>query len=275
MLQNEFYHIKNHTAFDGIDVIDAQFIETSFGKHAHSEYVISLVEKGVKQFFHKGKTHTAGVGAISVISPDEIHTGNKGQWQGWRYKAIYPTEEHISNIYYEIYSRNGLPTFKDSVIIDSRFQSYMQMLFSKMNSHTEQLEIEIYLELILVKMIMRYGSVNLSPIKEADAKSNIQRVRDFLADHYTKKVSLDDLSALSGVNKYHLIHEFKRYFGSTPHQFQIQQRISNSQMMLKQGIKPIDVALCCGFHDQSHFHKAFVSAMGVTPSMYQRQFFTR
>ncbi|WP_418138459.1 helix-turn-helix domain-containing protein [Marinomonas sp. RS-M-Aa-14] len=44
---------------------------------------------------------------------------------------------------------------------------------------------------------------------------------------------------------------------------------------LKRGFSSVDIALNCGFHDQSHFTKAFFSAMGITPTAYQKQFFTR
>ncbi|GAL31728.1 transcriptional regulator AraC family [Vibrio maritimus] len=89
MSKEEFCHLASFEAFDGMDVINAQFVDTTFGKHAHGEFVITLVDAGVQQFFHKGATHNAISGDICVISPDEIHTGSKGCEQGWRYRGIY------------------------------------------------------------------------------------------------------------------------------------------------------------------------------------------
>ncbi|GAL31727.1 transcriptional regulator AraC family [Vibrio maritimus] len=151
----------------------------------------------------------------------------------------------------------------------------MHLLLSTIHSGGEQLEVESHLELLLVKMILQYGSSRLANTDGLDAKSNIIIARDYLADYCTNKVSLDELATLTGVSKYHLIHEFKRHFGVTPHQFQVQQRVCYSKSLLKAGHKPIDVAVACGFHDQSHFHKTFVSAMGINPKTYQQQFFTR
>lgn len=275
MFQDEFCHIHSTHAFEGLDVIDAQFTDTVFGKHAHSEYVISIVDRGIKQFYHKGKTHNAGAGDISIVSPDEIHTGNKGHADGWKYRAIYPTEQQIKDIYYEVYGQNGLPTFKDSVIQNPRLEQQMQLLLSKIQNTDALLESEVHLELLLVKMMLQYGSVKRTPAHNGQALSNVLLARDFLADNYRERVPLDNLANLAGVSKYHLINEFKRHFGLTPHQYQIQQRLSHSKTLLKSGAKPVEIAMHCGFHDQSHFHKAFVSSMGVTPTIYQQQFFTR
>ncbi|NMS64218.1 AraC family transcriptional regulator, partial [Vibrio parahaemolyticus] len=40
--------------------------------------------------------------------------------------------------------------------------------------------------------------------------------------------------------------------------------------LLKMGQKISDVAQECGFHDQSHLHRHFKKAMGVTPGQYVR-----
>lgn len=275
MSKQEFCHLASFKGCDGMDVINAQFVDTTFGKHAHGEFVITVVDAGVQRFFHKGATHNASTGDICIVSPDEIHTGSKGCEYGWRYRGIYPSERQVRDIYKEIYGKDGLPTFRNSMVSDVRLKQQMDLLFTTINNGSEPLEAEIHLELFLIKMILQYGSVGCANLDNSDAKSNIMTARDYLADNCTKKVVLDDLVQLTGISKYHLIHEFKRHLGVTPHQFLVQQRIDHSKSLLKAGNKPIDVATACGFHDQSHFHKTFLGAMGITPTNYRQQFFTR
>ena len=50
-----------------------------------------------------------------------------------------------------------------------------------------------------------------------------------------------------------------------------QQRLHKSKSLLRQGNKVVDVATDIGFYDQSHFHRHFKKANGVTPSRYARQ----
>jgi transcriptional regulator GlxA family with amidase domain len=42
--------------------------------------------------------------------------------------------------------------------------------------------------------------------------------------------------------------------------------------MLRQGVEPAEVALECGFFDQSHLHRHFRAITAVTPGEYQRNF---
>ena len=78
MNDNEFCHITTENTLESVDVLKAHFKDTVFGRHSHSEFVISLVEQGAKKFHHKGMTHIAKKGAISIVSPDELHDGEKG-----------------------------------------------------------------------------------------------------------------------------------------------------------------------------------------------------
>ncbi|MDF5029677.1 helix-turn-helix transcriptional regulator, partial [Vibrio parahaemolyticus] len=75
---------------------------------------------------------------------------------------------------------------------------------------------------------------------------------------------------LSGLSPFHLLREFQKQFGFPPHAYQIQQRLRMAKKLLKMGQKISDVAQECGFHDQSHLHRHFKKAMGVTPGQYVR-----
>ena len=73
---------------------------------------------------------------------------------------------------------------------------------------------------------------------------------------------------MAGLSACHLLRKFQKYFGLPPHTYQIQNRIKRAKKLLQQGSKILDVALDSGFHDQSHFHRHFKRAMGVTPGTY-------
>ncbi|WP_258001471.1 helix-turn-helix domain-containing protein, partial [Fischerella thermalis] len=63
----------------------------------------------------------------------------------------------------------------------------------------------------------------------------------------------------------------KQSMGIAPYQYVIQQRVEKSKQLLKQGKVTItDIALQCGFANQSHFTKHFRQITGVTPKAYQQ-----
>lgn len=83
-------------------------------------------------------------------------------------------------------------------------------------------------------------------------------------------VSIEDMSNEISVSSFHMIRQFKKEVGLTPHQFQIQCRIRKAQKMLLCDRTIAEVALDAGFCDQSHFIKCFKKIVGMTPASYQK-----
>jgi AraC-like DNA-binding protein len=93
---------------------------------------------------------------------------------------------------------------------------------------------------------------------------------DFLREHYQDPVDLEDLSALTGLSRFVLVHAFTHQFGIPPHAYQIRIRIEQSRILLEGGVPPGQVAAEVGFSDQSHFHRHFKHILQVTPGEYVR-----
>jgi AraC family transcriptional regulator len=95
-------------------------------------------------------------------------------------------------------------------------------------------------------------------------------VCDFMADHLAEDISLDDLAELTGLTSKHFARAFKQSTGLPPHRFLIVQRIEAAKRRLTDGkISLADVALACGFADQSHFTATFRRIVGVPPAIWR------
>lgn len=101
-------------------------------------------------------------------------------------------------------------------------------------------------------------------------RRQLQRVRDFIVDHFDEHVMLDDLMAISGLSRFHLIRSFAQRYGVPPHQFQIRVRVERARVLLRAG-HATEIAATVGFTDQSHLIRHFKRVVGVTPAAYQRQ----
>ena len=93
--------------------------------------------------------------------------------------------------------------------------------------------------------------------------------REYLADNVAEKVSLEELSGVAGVSRYHLLRLFKNGTGLPPHAFQTQLRVERAKVLLRKGWAPVQVAMETGFADQSHFTHKFRQFTGITPRQYQ------
>jgi PAS domain S-box-containing protein len=89
--------------------------------------------------------------------------------------------------------------------------------------------------------------------------------------HFEETLRLDSLANLCGLSVYQFEQRMKKVFQLTAGQFINKTRIDAACRMLKSGESPIaDIALACGFSDQSAFTRQFKATAGLTPSEYRR-----
>jgi AraC-like DNA-binding protein len=93
-------------------------------------------------------------------------------------------------------------------------------------------------------------------------------IEDCYADG--RRISLVSLAAEAGVTPFHLVREFTRAVGLSPHRYVTQTRIRRARTLLAAGMSPSFVAASTGFADQSHLTTQFRRYVGTTPAAYQR-----
>jgi AraC family transcriptional regulator len=93
------------------------------------------------------------------------------------------------------------------------------------------------------------------------------RLRDFLAAHCEEPLELCRLVEVAGRHPAHISRAFRRYFGKSITQFVRERRLQRAAELLRNEEAPLaQIALECGFCDQSHFTNVFRHYAGITPS---------
>lgn len=96
-------------------------------------------------------------------------------------------------------------------------------------------------------------------------------VRDYVHEHLGENITLDDLAASVALSRYHFARCFRASTGTTPHEYVLQQRVAKAQTLLTRTNYPLpDIAVNCGFADQSHLSRVFKKYTGVPPGHYRR-----
>ncbi|RTL32142.1 MAG: AraC family transcriptional regulator [Burkholderiales bacterium] len=105
------------------------------------------------------------------------------------------------------------------------------------------------------------------PIKVSDTRCQYRPYRavEYLRAHFHDKVSLVDLAQVCQTNPYTLLRQFKQAFGMAPHDYLLAYRIFRAKQYLQSGLPCAEVALLCGFSDQSHLSRRFKQRLGVSP----------
>jgi AraC family transcriptional regulator len=118
-----------------------------------------------------------------------------------------------------------------------------------------------------------YGGMQ-PPIRRAfGGLTRIQerRAKELLTRSIAGDVPLSDLARECGLSLTSFSRAFRKTVGIPPHRWVIQQRIELAKTLLRGDAKSLaEIALECGFSDQSHFTRFFTAAVGVSPGFWRQ-----
>jgi AraC family transcriptional regulator len=102
------------------------------------------------------------------------------------------------------------------------------------------------------------------------APSWLRTVRSYLHASFASSPRLAKIAAVGGVHPVHLCREFRKHYRMTVGDFIRCLRVEHAcKLLAKPGCDLSQVALDCGFADQSHFCAVFRKLTGTTPARFR------
>lgn len=99
----------------------------------------------------------------------------------------------------------------------------------------------------------------------------VTKINELLHDQFDQPLSLQGIAAALDLHWAHLSREFPRYFHCTFGAYVRKIRLEKSLALLRnKNLSLTDIALRCGFADQSHFNRCFIEFCGVTPKTFRK-----
>jgi AraC-like DNA-binding protein len=98
----------------------------------------------------------------------------------------------------------------------------------------------------------------------------LRRVREYIDAHLAENIELEALANTAGLSRCHFARAFKQSLGTAPHCYLMQRRLERARQLIAETELPLaQIALECGFSDQSHFSRRFLQYVGVTPRSFR------
>lgn len=231
----------------GVEYVYCNHSRTSYLEHNHvSVYTITLLLSGELMLVKQNNQYKLEPNMLFIIKPYESHS------------------LLLKSNYYDMMSvcinkniiDNGYINELKAVIIKD-----MDYFISKRILDSEQ----------VLLILDSLDKVNLIK-KEVYRQVNINLLLGLIEGNPENTLNIDQMSEKTNISKYHLIREFKKEVGLTPHKFQVQNRIRKSQHLINNKYSIIEAGLIAGFYDQSHFIRYFKNIVGITPTEYRKSY---
>lgn len=128
------------------------------------------------------------------------------------------------------------------------------------------------LGIILNQNLYRVNTIDRT---SAERITSIKNVLAYISENYYNSISLDTLSKIAGMNPKYFCRYFRNITNRTPIDYLNYYRIECACEMLSTKNTSIkQVAISCGFNDESYFIKTFHKYKGTTPKQFVDSQFT-
>ncbi len=254
--------------------------EDSFHSHDHLEMAFILSGEG-RYRFEEGICQVRE-GDLLILNPGVKHQSIACP------EAEIPTTEFFVgalDIQLEGYPPNFLPVPDGGHVIHTSGE-LRQKLFricSSMEAENAVCRQGRYfmLKAYLVQLLLLVIREQCSPVERmegyafesANKKYVVEQIVGFFEDHYSEKISLDQIAENMYLSPFYVSKIFKSETGDTPIRHLINIRLERAKELLEAGYEGSiqEVAAKVGYDDAYHFSKLFKKHYGITPTQARKK----
>jgi AraC-like DNA-binding protein len=266
---------KRTACFDNDLKIEAYHFEgimQKFPNHFHEYYVVGFVAGGSRFLICKNNEYTINNGDLVIFNPLDNHSCEQADDKALDWRCLNIEKDVMYRMAKEITGIDNLPIFTATVVCQSEAIPILRDLHDMIMERKTGFCKEEKFYILIEQLLTNHTASMIDTLSQTSRE--IQAACDYMENNYTELITLDDLSKISGLNKYTLIRNFTMQRGITPYQYLSTIRVNKAKKLLETGISPMEAAMQTGFTDQSHFTKFFKNFIGLTPKLYQNIFNT-
>lgn len=123
-----------------------------------------------------------------------------------------------------------------------------------------------------IHLAQTYGELRgEQPLRGGLAPWQLRRARELMLAKLSEGVGLAELAGECGLSASYFARAFRHSVGVTAHRWLMNERVERAKDLLRYSALPVaEIAVACGFTDQSHFTRAFAFREGHPPARWRR-----
>ncbi len=240
-----------------------------FKAHMHKTFSVGAIDHGSVIYQVEGQSAILRPGSLALINPEKLHSCNPAESCRRSYYMLHLDVDWCLKLQQSLWELQYFSPVNAILLEDGAvYRKYIHTMNLFMNGG-ELLEKEQKLAELVEAIFVQ---VCQPATKRNSPSQQIEQLKLQLSMDLQRDLSMQQLSTTVGANPYTLLRHFKAATGLTPHAYRLNCKIERARKLLQKGVELSQVALDCGFFDQSHFHRHFKAQTTVTPREYQINF---
>ncbi|MGL1893064.1 MAG: AraC family transcriptional regulator [Spirochaetaceae bacterium] len=257
-------------------------LDTPAHWHNHSE--IFFLKKGSCSVYIDGDVIQCNKGDILFIPPDSLHCYIADKTAEYYAMVVgsslfdsMKNDKHFNTIVTPFITK----MIQTPIYIDSNSQTYLEFRQLIENIIVENNRRNIGFELLLkmeickfftnIKRTFKNLEKELSP-KENMVVIKMKSVVKYISNHYSEKITINDMATLSNMSNQHFCRIFKSYTGTTLIEYITELRLEKANFLLKETNLPITtIPELTGFCNSNYFARIYKRKYTCTPSFTRKR----
>jgi AraC-like DNA-binding protein len=250
--------LSRSQAVSGAELYDGEDIETfATDWHFHEGWQFVALTKGERHYQFRHGSVIAKPGHLIILPPRLVHKARCIARGNTSFKIATLPEVSIDAGAASAAISQSTPRLVDA------FVSVFRMLRSA-NHGKAKATILYRLREILAESVSTAGAGS------STIPAPLLQIESYMLDRLDQVPSLDLLSSLVGLSRYHFAHTFSKHVGLSPLAFHSRARLMQARQLIAQGWSLAETSAHLKFSDQSHFGRHFRRVYGMTPGEYQQ-----
>jgi AraC-like DNA-binding protein len=254
----------------GIETVAYRGALPCMPNHAHAQFQLTLYDGGPRRFRVARHDFAGAPRTAIIIQAGEPHSSVPVADPHLTLHTFYIEEPLMAEVAATLWGGQATVAFREPLIADEATVS--RLLTTHRALERGDLESEEKTFFALEQLLHRHATPTGAARPATRREAGLAAVRELLADRAAENVGLDDLAALAGLSRFHLIRAFQRRYGVTPFAYLRHRRIEKARAVLRTGASLAEAAAGAGFADKSHLGRAFRAVMGATPGEYRQSY---
>lgn len=242
--------------------------------HSHPFTELFYVVRGSGNFIIEGETYHVMEDDLVIVNANVQHTESSKDSNPLEYIVLGieglslllepgHKDEQISK-YYSIHnyrkSREEILHFLDLLLheVENKSDFYDTICQNLLN--------------ILILNVIRRSKSNLVISTQKNATKECTYIRNYIDIHYASPITLDLLADETYLDKFYLVHVFKKQYDISPINYLIEKRIEESANLLETTNYSVsDISSIVGFNSLSYYSQIFKRKTGLSPAEHRKK----